>query len=91
MLRTKLHIVLIWFLLQVTWGKNDQNLDYEIITFNEQNITVSYLNGFSEITFVEHRVFACNLSPYNKSALSAPPVALIFPLRAHLFFGDCLI
>ena len=29
-------------LLQITWGENDQNLDYEIITFNGQNITVSF-------------------------------------------------
>ena len=59
MLRRKLHIALIWFLLQITWGKNDQNLDYEIITFNGQNITVSHLDGLSEITFAEHRVFGC--------------------------------
>ena len=28
-------------LLQITWGQTDRNLDYEIITFNGQNITVS--------------------------------------------------
>ena len=53
------NLALTWVLLQLTWGKNDQNPDYEIIYFNEQNITVSHrktMNGFSGITFVEQRV-----------------------------------
>ena len=60
MLCRKVYIA--WFLLHITWCKNDTNLDYEIITFNGQNITVSHcktFGGFSEISeiFVEHRVF----------------------------------
>ena len=40
-------------LLQITWGQSDRNLDYEIITFNGQNITVSFnknMYGFEKIT-----------------------------------------
>ena len=33
--------LLVLSLLQITWGQSDRNLNYEIITFNGQNITVS--------------------------------------------------
>jgi len=40
-------------LLQITWGQGDRNIDYEIITFNGQNITVSFnknMYGLQKIT-----------------------------------------